>query len=562
MKLVASLAVLALGLVGCSSDTEKKQVKVKAWWDRVEVTDMRGKAEGDGQYKEVKIDVMDDNFTPQIMHIDLDVTVSWKNIGRSLHNILKAQDSQNFGAQFGVDKLAAGADYEFTFFKPGVYRYFCSLHGDPDQGMVGMIVVGDVNIESGTSAASVELVSGTLKVPQDYKTIQEAVDHAAPNSMVLVDKGVYNEGVIVSEGHENIVIRGVDRNETILDGKFDEKKPNGFMVLANGVAIENMTAMNYTTNAFYWRGVTGYRGSYLTSYRTGGYGIFSRTSEVGQFDHNYAAGSKDGGYYVGECAKCRVTISDSLSEWNGIGYSGTNSGSELLIYNNTFRYNRVGLAPNSQTGERLWPQKQTTIVGNLVYDNNNDKTAAIGDAQLIIGNGILIAGGNENIVERNRVWNHEIYGIGIIPFPEKFLDPNSKKAIDFDAEKNRIQDNVIEDSRTADLAVNVGLTRRLDAGGNCFSGNIHTTSSPKNLETLAPCDGPVSKAFNADLELFVGKFTADKPGEVNYKEAKLPALEKHPNMPDPLNAPPRPANKDLPIKVDLAAIKVPNKPTK
>jgi hypothetical protein len=33
--------------------------------------------------------------------------------------------------------------------------------------------------------------------------------------------------------------------------------------------IENLTARNYTENGFYWDGVHGYRGSYLTAYRNG-----------------------------------------------------------------------------------------------------------------------------------------------------------------------------------------------------------------------------------------------------------------------------------------------------
>ena len=59
-----------------------------------------------------------------------------------------------------------------------------------------------------------------------------------------------------------------------------------------------------------------------------------------------------------------------------------------------------------------------------MYANNNAKTAAIDIAQLAIGNGILVAGGNDNVVERNLVYDHDLVGIGVIPLPEKVIDPD------------------------------------------------------------------------------------------------------------------------------------------
>ena len=47
-----------------------------------------------------------------------------------------------------------GDEYEFRFDAPGVYRYYCSLHGSKNEGMIGEIVVGDVDATGGTTATT------------------------------------------------------------------------------------------------------------------------------------------------------------------------------------------------------------------------------------------------------------------------------------------------------------------------------------------------------------------------------------------------------------------------
>ncbi len=556
LRVVVAVLTLATAVTACSSD--KAEVKAPAsWWKGVAETDMRGKAEGDS-YPKVVVEANDNTFAPQILRIDPGVTVEFKNRGDSIHNVLKALRIQSFGPQFGIDSLDVGASYEFTFEKEGVYRIFCSLHGNEDNGMVGMIVVGAAKIDDELGGKVVELKQGTLRVPQEYKTIQAAVDAAAPGSMVLVDKGVYNEAVFVNPGHENIVIRGTSRNDVILDGKFDKSKKNGFLVQADGVAIENITAQNYVVNNFFWTGVKGYRGSYLTSVRSGDYGVYAFDSVDGQFDHVYASGSRDAGLYIGQCTKCNAVVTDFVSEWNGLGFSGTNAGGDLYLVNSTWRFNRVGIVPNSGTNETMYPQRAATIVGNRVYSNNNKGTSAIDIATTAFGNGILLAGGNDNVVERNLVFDHDVYGIAAIPLPEKFLDPDSETAVDFDATNNSVQNNDVSDSRVADLAAIVQITKPNDGGKNCFKGNIVEKTNPANIQELLAC-GSAPGVYVADLAKFIEQFTDDGPPEVDWKLAKLPAVERLEEMPNALTAPVKPANVGVPMKIDLAAITLPKK---
>lgn len=421
--------------------------------------------------------------------------------------------------------------------------------------------------------------SGTIAVPADHETIQGAVDAAAPGDLILVSPGVYHEAVNVAT--PELTIRGLDRNEVILDGEFE--LDNGIRVLgAAGVAVENLTARNYTFNGFFWTGVDGYRGSYLTAIRNGDYGIYAFDSVNGLIEHSYASGSPDAGLYIGQCYPCNAVVDDVHSEHNGLGYSGTNSGGDLFIVNSRFNNNRAGIVPNSGSYELCYPQRETTIVGNLVHSNNEASTPAIDTAILAMGNGVLVAGGIRNIVARNRVWDHDTAGIGLVPFPEEqALDdqPSSSEwdrpcadSIDdpvssappalllWESHENVVTDNIVEDSGVADLAVG-SLSADGSALANCFAGNTFTSSAPAELERLAPCEGDGSGDWAAgalDLGALIAAADAAPPS-VDYAEAELPDPGVLDNLPDAATAPAAPAT-ELTIDLDIDAIEVPAAP--
>ncbi len=421
---------------------------------------------------------------------------------------------------------------------------------------------------------------GVLEVPAEYDTIQSAVDAAGSGDLVLISPGVYNEAVnVVTDG---VVIRGLEREGVVLDGEFE--LDNGIRVLgAKGVVVENLTAQNYTNNGVFFTGAEGYRVSYVTAYRNGDYGIYGFDAVKGVIEHSYGAGSPDAGFYIGQCYPCDSLLDDVLAEHNGLGYSGTNSGGNLLIVNSTFRNNRAGIVPNSGSYELCYPERETTIVGNIVHSNNQPDTPAIDVALLAMGNGILAPGGIRNRIERNLVFDHDRTGIGLVPFleegpnddlttPDEWEvpceiardEPLAEEIPDvllWDAQDNVVRGNVVSDSRTADLGqAGVGIpTADL---GNCWEGNTFETSAPAGLEALAPCTGEGSGDWEANpLDVFAWlSEVATRPPPVDYQIAELPPIPDLEDMPDAATAPAEPAI-DLSFSVDVDAITVPAKPT-
>lgn len=411
----------------------------------------------------------------------------------------------------------------------------------------------------------------TLRVPEDHATIQAAVDAAQPGDLVLVSPGVYEESVAVRT--DELTIRGLDRNEVILDGGFELE--HGLRIEADGVAVENMTARNYLYNGFFWTGVTGYRGSYLTAYRNGDYGIYAFGSVDGLFEHSYASGAPDAGFYIGECFPCNAVIDDVVAEWNGLGYSGTNAGGDLYIVRSLWRHNRAGIVPNSGSYERCYPQRDSVIAGNAVINNDNQETPAIDAARLANANGILVTGGRDNVIVRNLVVGHDKLGIGLVPYPEESpvdeipetLEPCADTLDDplpdpitlpdtllWDSEGNSVRQNVVRDSGLADLAFG---TLTADAGslGNCFAVNTFTSSAPVEIEQAMTCEGePTAAPPPFDVLVLVAE---EAPASGDYATTPVPDAQE--NMPRAATAPPRPAT-DVPPSIDVDAIRAPDLP--
>lgn len=399
-----------------------------------------------------------------------------------------------------------------------------------------------------------------LKVPADHPTITAAVAAAHRGDMVLISPGEYHESVEVNVS--GIVIRGLDRNTVIVDGDF--KKENGFFVGANEVAIENLTVRNFNSNGIFFTGtpgdpptstydqqngspnnasgnpshavdpgtvLKGYRASYITAYNNGLYGLYAFAAQGGQFDHSYASGHPDSGFYVGQCNPCDAVVTDVIGEHNAVGFEGTNASTNMYVVRSVWRANRVGVTFNSQTTEQLAPQGSATVAGNLVADNNSADSPA--QARGAFGLGVALGGSRNDVVVRNRVSGNVSAGV-IVTSLETFLP-----------EGNRVEANVLG-GNGLDLVYTLAKGQTA-ARGNCFVGNTFTTSSPPDIEAALPCAATTTGG--------PGPYTQQSPPPgLDYR--KMAAPPPQPSMPAAATAPPQLATAQVP-PIDVAAISVP-----
>jgi hypothetical protein len=381
----------------------------------------------------------------------------------------------------------------------------------------------------------------TIHVPGDQPTIQRGVDKARSGDLVLVAAGEYHESVTVTT--PRVVIRGVDRNAVVVDGRFAFE--NGFTVKADGVAIENLTVRNFNANGVLFSGLipqaqdqgdgqplVGYRASYVTTYNNGLYGLYAFAARDGVFEHSYASGHPDSGFYIGQCKPCNAVVRDVIGEHNGVGYEGTNSSTDVFVVSSTFSHNRVGITTGSQDLELLAPQGGATIAGNRVLDNDDPGAPTTGEGAF--GYGIAITGGTADVVTKNLVTGHDGGGILLIDLGR------------FAPQGNRVQANVLSGNRV-DLAFVVAGNAGA-ATGNCFSGNTFTTSTPPAIEATFPCTGAGTGGPSTSLGGIAG------PAGPDFRT--LPAPPSQPSMPDAATAPPRPAV-DVDWHVDVNALSVP-----
>lgn len=84
----------------------------------------------------------DISFDPKTITVQVNETVTWKNTAGFAHDVKSYSVPEN-GSSFSSQDLEGGEKFAVTFDEPGTYKYYCSIHSQPEDGgeMVGKVVV-------------------------------------------------------------------------------------------------------------------------------------------------------------------------------------------------------------------------------------------------------------------------------------------------------------------------------------------------------------------------------------------------------------------------------------
>jgi len=238
-----------------------------------------------------------------------------------------------------------------------------------------------------------------ITVPDDYATIQEAVDNAAEGDKIKVKSGEYTEEVIV--GTADLEIKAWSK--VTLNGSFS--------ITANNVKIEGFKILipSGLLGISTW-GISGAKVQDNTF--SGGYaGVFIWESDNIKVHGNKITGASDFGITIGNSTNCKT--SDNKCWENAVGgiivnswvtpdISTNNTVEDNYCYNNVYHGIFLGNSENCKIKENKTTNngQYGIIVTNGALNNRIEKNKAYGNGLFdIILHG---SAGTGNIFSRNR----------------------------------------------------------------------------------------------------------------------------------------------------------------
>lgn len=82
---------------------------------------------------------LDNSYRLPDVEVSAGTEIWWTNNGRNDHNVLPVNDDETWGID--TEDFTPGDEYRHVFGTPGVYLYYCSIHGTKTVGMIGSVTV-------------------------------------------------------------------------------------------------------------------------------------------------------------------------------------------------------------------------------------------------------------------------------------------------------------------------------------------------------------------------------------------------------------------------------------
>jgi hypothetical protein len=290
---------------------------------------------------------------------------------------------------------------------------------------------------------------------------------------------------------------------------------------ADGLVLRNFTVRHAAEHDVYILETDGYVQDRMKFMYAGEYGALMFTSDHGLTQNCDAAGSGDSGVYPGGAPDTGAQRDEHFYRdfrlnqevrycdlhHNNMATSGT-MGNAVHIHHNEVYDNAAGLVTDSfyAGGHPGFPQDSTVYEYNNIHDNNFDVYGPGSDVKSItpvpIGVGVLIAGGDSDVVRHNTIYDNWRRGTMLLAVPDAIScaphttegsPPCQPKGAASTSLDNRFHDNVMGRS-PAGTAMPNGVDFWWDEypsnRGNCWYANTGPDGSSASL-TADPALAPV-----------------------------------------------------------------------
>jgi len=318
--------------------------------------------------------------------------------------------------------------------------------------LLSTIACGDDSDDNGNSleGCDVTLSPGD----DDQTTVQTAFIETPENSTICLNSGTYEFDKEISLSTNNVTIKGVSRDATVLDFTNQTVGANGFAITGDNVSVENLKVLNTPGDGIRATGVNNivFRSVSViweapASVENGAYGLYPVESEGVLIDDCLVVGSRDAGIYVGQSRYILVQNSEVYGNVAGIEIENSRYAE---VVNNHAHDNTGGILVFDLPELPNKHGQKTKVHNNLVENNNLPSFASPGSivGKVPPGTGILLLATDFNEVHNNTISGNNSFGVMVLAYDTDLFGKYDDDEFDRYAEGNYIHNNTMSNNGT------------------------------------------------------------------------------------------------------------------
>jgi cytochrome c peroxidase len=250
------------------------------------------------------------------------------------------------------------------------------------------------------------------------QSIQDAIDRAAPGSVIRVQPGEYFESITVDA--DRITLVGGDGSAAtrpVLDGQGTQS--DAVIVSGSDFTMFNFEIRHYLGNGVVAQETTNFTLKDAKLDDTGLYGVYPVRSSFVKIQKVEVTGARDAGIYVGQSKG--IVVEDCVAHGNVTGIEIENSVDARVERNHVYD-NAGGILVFALPGNPSKEAKRTRVAMNRIISNNHvnfaDPSAIV--SKVPSGGGVFILAADETEVTDNEISGNNSFGVAVLGLESLF----------------------------------------------------------------------------------------------------------------------------------------------